>query len=120
MTMKVFAIITAAVMATAGGVYFLSSGNCLLKSDCPVATSGGCCPLTSDAGSCEVRCPGCSTDCLECCTVCEQCCTFGAQAAVETKVSATTPSDAEEECCPHCATPAKHATSAVMSGASLK
>ena len=85
--MKLFAIITAGLMAAGTGAYFLHSG-----SDCPLAKSGGCCQATATAtpDCCATACPACATDCLTCCDLCESCCTVAVQAPV---------SEVKAECC---------------------
>jgi hypothetical protein len=115
--MKVFAIITAALMATAGaGYYFYTDSNCS-NSSCPIAKLGGCCANGDKVQSCELPCGGCSHDCQECCDICELCCSAGAQVSTSA-VSAAKPVEDEE--CPHCKTPANIATSAVTAGVTLK
>lgn len=91
--MKLFAIITASLMATAGGAYYLhSNSSCCAKrsnADCPVAQVGGCCAPDS-AGKpvcCTNPCPACEADCLACCDACEVCCSAGVQASVSTKAA---------------------------------
>ncbi len=137
--MKVFAIITAVAMATAGGAYYLHHGDCSSTS-CPVGKS--CCQADKASSCCEVPCPGCATDCLACCDVCELCCSAGAQAPVAAKptkpdccavgdvccvagaaccLTASKPVKAKvEDCCPACVTPARVGTNAAVAGASLK
>src|SRR5689334_12016396 len=99
--MKVFAIITAALMASAGGgYYYYTTQSCHSHADCPIAKTGGCCLKGDATQSCETPCGGCTNDCLECCDICELCCTTGAQVPV----SAAKPADEDDEC-PHCKTP---------------
>jgi hypothetical protein len=115
--MKVFAIITVALMATAGGAYYLTSDSCHSNSSCPIAKLGGCCSRIAPQ-SCETPCSSGSQDSSECGDICELCCTSGIQVPVNATVSAATPSDEEE--CPHCKTPANIATSAVTAGVTIK
>lgn len=129
--MKVFAILTACLMAAGGATYYLTSsdGTCPLTG-CPVAKTGGCC-ATGDASKvdgCAEPCPACSTDCRECCDVCEACCVAGVSVpAVKTSAKADCCS-ALEACCEKAttccgdkaATPASIATSAAVAGVTLK
>ncbi len=88
--MKLFAIITAGLMAAGSGAYYLHSNSpCHSNADCPVAQAGGCCtPGQSDKPiCCTIPCPACSIDCLACCDACEVCCTAGVQAPVSAKVA---------------------------------
>lgn len=80
--MKIFAILTASLMASAGGAYYFtaSDGGCPFGG-CPVAKTGGCCQTESAAAQpdcCQLPCPACENDCRECCAVCEDCCVAGA------------------------------------------
>ncbi len=80
--MKVFAIITAALMASGGAAYYMHSDG-----GCPLSKSGSCCTASVDATPicCTTPCPACSADCLTCCDTCEVCCTTGVQAAASAK-----------------------------------
>jgi hypothetical protein len=117
--MKVFAIITAALMASAGvGYYVYNCDSCESNRNCPLAKSGGCC-LHDAPQSCESPCSHCNTDCFECCDICESCCTYGVQVSHCANVSAASPVEDDGDC-PHCRTPINVATSAVTAGVTLK
>jgi hypothetical protein len=124
--MKVFAILTACLMAAGGATYYISSEGCPFSSNCPVAKTGGC--SATVAPCCATPCPACSTDCLECCAVCEQCCEAGATVpAIATASVKTNCCSAVEvccetsaSCCSDKASPVNIATSAVVAGVTLK
>jgi hypothetical protein len=87
--MKLFSIITAALMASAGGAYYVHSTNTPQQpsnAECPVALAGGCCLGADKPQCCAAPCPACATDCRECCDVCEACCVAGAQVSAKAKV----------------------------------
>lgn len=134
--MKIFAILTACVMAAGGATYYFASndGGCPF-SRCPVAKTGGCCGTEeASAGKpecCLLPCPACSNDCGECCAVCEDCCIAGAGSAKSVPTAAKVKSDCclvGADCCekvaPCCGDkadgPAAIATSAVLAGAGQK
>lgn len=128
--MKVFALITAALMATGGAAYYLHSDSMT----CPLAKSGGCCSTGEEKPvCCETPCPACATDCLTCCDSCEVCCTTGVQSAVSAvKVSAKSECCAAgatkvavakveaEDCCAACTSPARVVTAAAAAGIGAK
>jgi hypothetical protein len=127
--MKVFAIITAGLMAAGAGAYYLHSDS----AGCPLAKSGGCCVTSPQdkPGCCETACPACTTDCTECCDVCELCCTAGVQASVAAaKADCCVPGAdccfgagtavakpaATEDCCSVRTSPTSVATAAAVAG----
>jgi hypothetical protein len=116
--MKVFAIVTACVLAAGGGAYYFHSCDTCPLTGYPVAKTGGCCSTDNGQPSCcTLPCPACSDDCLECCATCEQCCEAGAAvptAALSANVTA------EEDCCAACSSPAHIATAAAIAGVTLK
>lgn len=94
--MKLFAIVTATLMAVGGGSYYFlgsshecSKGRCAMApTPAPVAMSGGCCH--------DEDVPSCCQRQDECCAVQEACC------AVATSVASVKKPDccaAKEECC---------------------
>jgi hypothetical protein len=126
--MKVFAIVTACLMAAGGATYYLSSSDTCPLTGCPVAKTGGCCATDSVAKSdcCAVPCPACATDCRECCTVCEACCVAGASVPTVKTVKADCCAAGDVCCAPGAAccadktSPASLATSAAVAGVTLK
>ena len=92
--MKLFAIITAGLMAVGGGFYYYtasshcSTGKCDLAS-APVAKSGGCC-----AGG---ELPACCHTQDECCELQDACCAVAVGVAKAPKPAAYCA--AKEECC---------------------
>lgn len=118
--MKLFAIITAGLMAAGGGAYLYSTSTCS-KSACsaPVAKTGGCCAKETVAESeccekqeaCCEKVEACCADATAkktkakaCCAAQEECCvTVEACCAVATGVTAQVKADAccatKEACC---------------------
>ena len=127
--MKVFAILTACLMAAGGATYYLTSSEsgCPLTG-CPVAKTGGCCATdaVSKPDCCVTPCPACSTDCLECCAVCEECCAAGVSVAAVKTAKADCCAVGDVCCAPGAAccadkdSTATLATSAVVAGVTLK
>jgi hypothetical protein len=129
--MKVFAIVTACLMAGAGLAYYTSSSNCT-TCVAPVAQSGVCTETKLDC--CTTPCPACASDCQSCCDVCELCCSAGIEGGAATKatklsgcceappvkLTAAKPVEDEDECCPACKTPVKVATAAALAGIGSK
>jgi hypothetical protein len=115
--MKVFAILTASLMAAGSAAYFLqdSCSPCYHTGNCPVAKTGGCCSGDYDQpSSCSLPCSvSANPDC--CATVCELCCTDAVQVTVSQQVATE-----EETCCALCNSPARLAIGAVTASASLK
>ena len=120
--MKVFAILTAALMTAGGATYYISSEGCPF-SGCPTAKSGGCC-VTDKVSDCAAACSLCSDECLDCCTVCEECCVAGASIATASKTDccavAAACCDKASACCADKGGPTEIATAAVLAGASVK
>ena len=113
--MKLFAMITAGLMALGGAAFYLHhSGSCPFSSSCPVAQSGGCCEISSESSCCEAPSRAAAMEVNDPLQICETCCTAGA----EVMVSATA-ADVEESC-PFCDSPANDAIDAVTAGASLQ
>lgn len=107
--MKVFALITAALMASAGGAYYLhSTDSPPSKAECPVAKTGGGCAQGDAPQCCAAPCPACAGDCRG---ACEDCCVAGAQ--VSTKA-------ARSGCCAPAPSCRDAATSAITAGATVK
>jgi hypothetical protein len=117
--MKLFAIITAAVMSTAGGAYYYTNNGCPFQGACEKApvSSSACtsCNATATPSCCELPCPGCATDCRECCDDCELCCSAGATVSVSTTAE-------KAPCCAACSPTdaATDAASAAAAGAGVK
>lgn len=114
--MKVFAILTAALMTAGGAAYYFSASDssapcCKLKS-APVAKTGGCCTDEPTCGLCPT-----STAKTDCCAIGAECCVAGAACCLSPVAAKV---EAEEECCAHCVTPAKVAANAALAGVSLK
>lgn len=97
--MKLFAIVTAGLMAAGGGSYYLfgtstCSGNkCGMRA--PVATSGGCCSTAADV-------PSCCAAKEECCELQQACCAVATGASAK-KADCCYPEApccvAQAECC---------------------
>ena len=129
--MKVFAILTACLMAAGGATYYLSSSDTCPLTGCPVAKTGGCCATDAAAkpDCCVTPCPACSVDCRECCTVCEECCAAGVSVASVPLAAKAKPDccavgdvccAAGASCCSDKSGPGALATSAVVAGVTLK
>jgi hypothetical protein len=114
--MKVFAILTACAMAAAGATYgiysYTSCDSHCGTSDCPVATTGGCCAHHGEPSASPE--PGCCAKNDPCCLVGEVCC-FGAE-----KFSAAVKPVEVEGCCEVCASPTRTVTSAAKAVADVK
>ncbi len=83
--MKVFAIITASLMAVAGGVYFYSTESGCSGAKCggyPVAKTGGCCDKATGEVSTEI--PTCCAKLDDCCLTNAACCTTASVAKANT------------------------------------
>lgn len=132
--MKAFAIITAALMATGGAVYFYTQSDCS-QSRCtlPVAKSGGCCaprtsccPAHDDADAIEqvsraiaVSAGGFKTG--DCCGPKEECCLVKAACCTAEKATAAAAKPADiGGCCEACVTPTLQVTVAARSIAGAK
>ncbi len=135
--MKLFAIITAGLMAAGGGIYFYSTSTCS-KSGCntsaPVAKTGGCC-LTGDKPDCCATQDACcvlqeaccssatsvSAKTPTCCAAKEECCIINAACCTATKASAVAKPVEIEGCCAACAvTPTSAVAGAAKSIATAK
>lgn len=134
--MKLFAIITAGLMAAGGGVYFYSASTCS-KSGCtgaPVAKSGGCCaekleccatheeccPITEAAGAVATNLTAAVSAKASCCAVKDECCLVLAACCTAEQVNAAAKPIEIAGCCEACASPVRTVTSAAKSIASLK
>lgn len=76
--MKLFAIITAGLMAAGAGVYFYSTYSPCSKGGCPapVAKTGGCCDGTEPVKAATSCCPNPCDECVaKGCTGCDLCAT---------------------------------------------
>lgn len=154
--MKVFAILTAALMVAGGSAYYFGAFESSSPSPCcklktaPVAKTGGCCSDSQNPACCAnggtPDCCGPNEPCcltgVECCisgACCEpatattaakaDCCAVGADCCFPGSACCSAPAavavrakaaPVEEACCPHCLTPAKVATAAVVAGVTPK
>jgi hypothetical protein len=134
MTMKVFAILAASVMATAGGaagLYYYHGCNSCDRAVCEVsavAESTSCC--SQQATCCESLEPCCAdgekvsaklTAKPDCCAAQEPCCVVGAACCLAAeKVSASLKPVEVETCCDGCVSPSQQLTTAAKAIANFK
>ncbi len=140
--MKLFAIVTAGLMAVAGSSYYFfgtsshcSKGTCGLA-PAPVATSGGCCSTgdvaTHDCCALQEECCALQEACCtvatsvaakksDCCAAKEDCCLVSAACCTAVSVKAAAKPIEIESCCGACVvTPTRTVSDAAKSIASVK